>query len=456
MNQLVIFDLDGVLIDSRDMHYEALNRALAAVGDEYIIDREEHLSTYDGLPTARKLNLLTENKGLPVDKHQQVWEDKQKATLDIFGELEHDYELMHYFKQLKDKGYQVAVASNSIRNTVKLVLLRLGLLEFIDYHMSNEDVHRNKPFPEMYWQCMTACNALPKNTVILEDSHIGRQGALDSGAHLVAIENRNDLNQDKIDKIFKILNGKKVTHIPWKSDKMNVLIPMAGAGSRFAEVGYTFPKPLIEVNSKPMIQVVLENLNIEAKYTFVVRKEHYEKYSLQYLLTLIAPGCNIVQVDGLTEGSACTTLLAKEFIDNDDPLLLANSDQFMEWNSNECLYAFNADGIDAGILTFKATHPKWSYAKVGEDGFVAEVAEKKPISDDATVGVYYWKKGYDYVKYAEQMIEKDIRTNGEFYICPAFNEAIADGKKVRIKEIERMWGIGTPEDLKYFLEHYKG
>ena len=456
MNQLVIFDLDGVLIDSRDMHYEALNRALAAVGDEYIIDREEHLSTYDGLPTARKLNLLTENKGLPVDKHQQVWEDKQKATLDIFGELEHDYELMHYFKQLKDKGYQVAVASNSIRNTVKLVLLRLGLLEFIDYHMSNEDVHRNKPFPEMYWQCMTACNALPKNTVILEDSHIGRQGALDSGAHLVAIENRNDLNQDKIDKIFKILNGKKVTHIPWKSDKMNVLIPMAGAGSRFAEVGYTFPKPLIEVNSKPMIQVVLENLNIEAKYTFVVRKEHYEKYSLQYLLTLIAPGCNIVQVDGLTEGSACTTLLAKEFIDNDDPLLLANSDQFMEWNSNECLYAFNADGIDAGILTFKATHPKWSYAKVGEDGYVAEVAEKKPISDDATVGVYYWKKGSDYVKYAEQMIEKDIRTNGEFYICPAFNEAIADGKKVRIKEIERMWGIGTPEDLKYFLEHYKG
>ena len=455
MNQLVIFDLDGVLIDSRDMHYEALNRALLVVGDQYVIDREEHLSTYDGLPTARKLNLLTENKGLPVDKHQSVWEDKQKATLDIFGELEHDYELMHYFKQLKNKGYQVAVASNSIRNTVKLVLLKLGLLEFIDYYMSNEDVHRNKPFPEMYWKCMTACNALPRDTVILEDSHIGRQGALDSGSHLVAIENRDDLNQNKIDKIFKILNGKKVTHIPWKSDKMNVLIPMAGAGSRFAEVGYTFPKPLIEVNGKPMIQVVLENLNIEANYTFVVRKEHYEKYSLQYLLTLIAPGCNIVQVDKLTEGSACTTLLAKEFIDNDDPLLLANSDQFMEWNSNECLYAFNADGIDAGILTFKATHPKWSYAKVGEDGFVAEVAEKKPISNDATVGVYYWKKGSDYVKYSEQMIEKDIRTNGEFYICPAFNEAISDGKKVRIKEIEKMWGIGTPEDLKYFLEHYK-
>ena len=456
MNKLVIFDLDGVLIDSRDMHYDALNRALAKVDDKYVITREEHLSVFDGLPTTRKLELLTEKKGLPVVEYDTIWQDKQTATLDIFSELKPDYELMHYFQQLKEKGYSIAVASNSVRNTVKLVLLRLGLLEFVHYHLSNEDVFRSKPFPEMYWRCMIACNALPKDTVIFEDSHIGRQGALDSGSHLIAIEDRPDLTQSKIDKVFEIFETKKVTHIPWKSEKMNVLIPMAGAGSRFAQVGYSFPKPLIEVNGKPMIQVVLENLNIEANFTFVVRKEHYEKYSLQYLLTLIAPGCNIVQVDELTEGSACTTMLAKEFINNDDPLLLANSDQFMEWNSNECLYAFNADGIDGGILTFKATHPKWSYAKVGEDGFVSEVAEKKPISDDATVGVYYWKKGSDYVKYTEQMIEKDVRTNGEFYICPVFNEAIADGKKVRIKEIERMWGIGTPEDLSYFLEHYKG
>lgn len=456
MNKLVIFDLDGVLIDSRDMHYEALNRALAKVDEKYVITREEHLSVYDGLPTTRKLELLTEKKGLPVVEYDTIWQDKQTATLDIFSELKPDYELMHYFQQLKEKGYSIAVASNSVRNTVKLVLLRLGLLEFVHYHLSNEDVFRSKPFPEMYWRCMIACNALPKDTVIFEDSHIGRQGALDSGSHLIAIEDRPDLTQSKIDKVFEIFETKKVTHIPWKSEKMNVLIPMAGAGSRFAQVGYSFPKPLIEVNGKPMIQVVLENLNIEANYTFVVRKEHYEKYSLQYLLTLIAPNCNIVQVDELTEGSACTTMLAKEFINNDDPLLLANSDQFMEWNSNESLYAFNADGIDGGILTFKATHPKWSYAKVGADGFVSEVAEKKPISEDATVGVYYWKKGSDYVKYTEQMIEKDIRTNGEFYICPVFNEAIADGKKIRIKEIERMWGIGTPEDLSYFLEHYKG
>lgn len=437
------------------MHYEALNRALANISWDYVISREEHLSLYDGLPTSRKLAMLTERKGLPVDKHQKIWEDKQKETLEIFSDLEHDYELMHYFQQLKHRGYQVAVASNSIRNTVKLVLLKLGVLEFVDYYVSNEDVVRNKPFPEMYWKCMTACNALPKDTIIFEDSHIGRQGALDSKAHLIAIENREDLNQEKINKVFETFASKKLTIVPWRSEKMNVLIPMAGAGSRFANAGYTFPKPLIEVNGKPMIQVVVENLNIEANYTFIVQKEHYEKYSLQYLLNLIAPNCNIVQVDGLTEGAACTTLLAKEFIDNDAPLVMANSDQFVEWNSNECLYAFNADGIDGGIITFKATHPKWSYAKIGEDGFVSEVAEKKPISDNATVGIYYWNKGSDYVKYAEQMIEKNIRVNNEFYVCPVFNEAIADGKKIRVKEIEKMWGIGTPEDLNYFLEHYQ-
>jgi dTDP-glucose pyrophosphorylase len=249
------------------------------------------------------------------------------------------------------------------------------------------------------------------------------------------------------------LKGKK--EVPWKNEKMNVLIPMAGAGSRFAQAGYTFPKPLIEVNGKPMIQVVVDNLNIDAHYVFIVQEEHFHKYNLKQVLNLIKPGCDIVTINGITEGAAVTTLLAKEYIDSNEPLLIANSDQIVEWNSNECLYAFDADEIDGGILTFKATHPKWSYAKIGDNGFVSEVAEKNPISDNATVGIYYWKHGSDYVKYAEDMIEKDIRTNNEFYVCPVFNQAIEDGKKIRVKEIEKMWGIGTPEDLNYYLENNK-
>jgi HAD superfamily hydrolase (TIGR01509 family) len=459
MNKLVIFDLDGVLIDSRDLHYDALNNALRKVDERFVISRDEHLSLYDGLNTTKKLKMLTENKGLETKYYDQIWEDKQKATFDLIRGFKKQYIIQELFYRIKERGYRIAVASNSIRETVKLALISIGVIDQVDYYVSNEDVARPKPYPEMYWQCMIKMNALPKSTIIVEDSHIGREGALNSGAHLFAVENSSEVNSpNMLQRMFEYMNtieGTSRKSLPWRDNKLNVLIPMAGAGSRFAQAGYTFPKPLIEVKGKPMIQVVIENLNIEANYIFLVQKEHYEKYNLKYLLNLVAPNCKIVQVDGITEGAACTTLLAKEFINNDSPLVMANSDQFIEWNSNECMYAFSADAIDGGILTFKATHPKWSYARIGDDGFVAEVAEKKVISDLATVGVYFWKKGSDYVKYAEQMIEKNVRTNNEFYVCPVFNEAIGDGKKIRVKNIEKMWGIGTPEDLNYFLANYK-
>lgn len=457
MNKLVIFDLDGVIIDSRELHFDALNNALHKVGEQYVITKEEHLSVYDGLNTTRKLQLLSEVKGLPTDKFNQIWQDKQKATFQLLPSAPKNLSINFIIEQLKLRGWKIAVASNSIRETIQIALHCTNILHHIDYIVSNEDVFNPKPFPEMYWKCMSALKALPKNTIIVEDSHIGREGALNSGAHLYPVKDAYELNGNRfLEMIDEFAKQENTKNVPWRNKKMNVLIPMAGAGSRFANAGYTFPKPLIEVNGKPMIQVVVENLNIDAHYIFLVQKEHYEKYNLKQLLNLIAPGCDIIQVDGLTEGAACTTLLARDLINNNEPLLMANSDQFVEWNSNECLYAFTADAIDGGIVSFKATHPKWSFAKIGDNGFVTEVAEKNPISDNATVGIYFWKKGADYVKYAEQMISNNTRTNGEFYVCPVFNEAIADNKKIRVKQIEKMWGIGTPEDLNYFLEHYKG
>ena len=212
---------------------------------------------------------------------------------------------------------------------------------------------------------------------------------------------------------------------------MNILIPMAGAGSRFEKAGYTFPKPLIDVAGQPMIQTVIENLNLQGKYIFLVRKEHYEKYDLKNLLNLITPNCEIIQIEGLTEGAACTVLKAQKLIDNNEPLIIANADQYIKWNSFETVSMFNEPDVDGGILTFKSIHPKHSFAKVDGDGFVLEVAEKKPISNDATVGIYYWKRGLDYVLYAESMIEKNIRTNNEFYVCPVYNEAIEDGRRIK-------------------------
>lgn len=452
---LIIFDLDGVLIDSRDVHYHSLNNALRKIDNKYVISREEHLSTYDGLGTNKKLQMLSSSKGLPQEFHQQIWEEKQKETVSILKKLPINHVAISIMEELKEQGWKIAVASNAVRETVITSLHSIGVIQYVSYIMSNEDVKYQKPHPEMYWRCMISAGATPSSTVIIEDSHIGREGAISSGATLHAIKDSSDLNKERVMKTIERIKSMSSEKVAWKNEKMNVLIPMAGAGSRFAQAGYTFPKPLIEVNGKPMIQVVVENLNIDAHYIFLVQKEHYEKYNLKQLLSLLKPGCDIVVVDGLTEGAACTTLLAKELINNDNPLLMANSDQIVEWNSNECLYAFDADAIDGGMLTFKATHPKWSYAKLGDDGFVSEVAEKNPISDNATVGIYYWKHGSDYVKYAEQMIAKNIRVNNEFYVCPVFNEAISDNKKIRVKEVSEMWGIGTPEDLAYYLENNK-
>jgi len=237
-----------------------------------------------------------------------------------------------------------------------------------------------------------------------------------------------------------------------KSEKMNILIPMAGAGSRFEQVGYTIPKPLIDVRGKPMVQVVVDCLDIQANYIYVVQKSHRGKYNLDTLLNSMTPNCKIVEVDGITEGAACTVLLAQEYIDNEDPLIIANSDQFVDWDSQDFLYKMKELDADGGIVTFLSTHPKYSFAKVNEQGLITQVAEKNPISDIATAGFYYWKHGRDFVKYAKVMISDNTRVNNEFYVCPVYNEAIRDNKNI-YPHPARMWGLGTPEDLNYYLEN---
>jgi beta-phosphoglucomutase-like phosphatase (HAD superfamily)/dTDP-glucose pyrophosphorylase len=451
--KFIIFDLDGVLVEAKEIHYEALNEAL---GEKYMITWDEHLSRYDGLKTSQKLEMLTKDKGLPVELYDDVWMNKQKLTIDKLKSLPQSKQLVECMSSLTNDGYKIAVCSNSIRKTVLTVLSKLGIIEYVDLIISNEDVKNSKPHPEMYWKAISKMSFLPEQTLIVEDSPYGLLAASRSKSHVLRVKSPTEVSYSNIiKKINEIKMGNTLTTPKWKNEKLNILIPMAGAGSRFQQAGYTFPKPLIEVNNKPMIQVVVENLNIDANYIYVVQKSHREKYNLDTMLNLITPGCKIVEVDVLTEGAACTALLAKDFINNDNPLFFANSDQFVEWDSNEFMYKMQESNCDGGIVTFKATHPKWSFARIDDNGFVTEVAEKNPISDNATVGFYYWKHGSDFVKYAEQMIEKNIRVNNEFYVCPVYNQAIEDSKKIRIFESGKMWGLGTPEDLKFYLENHK-
>ena len=231
---------------------------------------------------------------------------------------------------------------------------------------------------------------------------------------------------------------------------------MAGKGSRFKDAGYAFPKPLIEIMGKTMVEVVVNNLrpNCEYRFIFICQKEHYEKYDLYNILkNSTLNKFEVVQINGVTEGAACTVLTASQFINNNDELLIANSDQYIETDINEFVRFARKGKKDGLIMTFNSSHPKWSYARIDKKGEVIEVAEKKVISNHATVGIYYYKRGSDFVRSAELMIHKDIKHNNEFYVAPTYNEMILDNKKIHIKDIsmDKMHGLGTPEDLNIFL-----
>lgn len=236
---------------------------------------------------------------------------------------------------------------------------------------------------------------------------------------------------------------------------VNIVIPMAGAGKKFQEAGYAFPKPLIDINGKTMIELVVSNLKPQEdyKFIFVCLREHHEKYDLHNILKNATENrFEIVPIIGQTAGAACTVLCTTKDINNDNELIIANSDQVIDFDINDFLRFARNKNCDALIMTFNASHPKWSYARTDASGKVLETAEKKVISNNATAGVYYFKKGSDFVRAAQSMIHKDIRHNGEFYVCPSFNELILEGKNIYVYPIaqEKMQSLGTPEEVKEY------
>lgn len=458
----VIFDLDGVLVDSRPLHYDALNWALSQIDNIYAITLEEHLAKYDGRPTKKKLEMLTQEKGLDPKWYNQVWRWKQEYTLTLIKErIQRNEQLRAILVELQSKGLRLFCASNSIRATLEDMLVCLGVRDLFDGVYSNEDVIHTKPHPNIYVKCFADHGLVPQQCVIVEDSPIGRVSAELSGAHVCVVTGPEEVTLERInselDKAFAKNVGRKID-LRWPS-AVQVIIPMAGEGSRFVMAGYHTPKPLIDVMGKPMIEWVIDNLSLSgATYIFVVRKSHLdnEEWNLQERLEQAVPGCKIVSTDHVTEGPACTVLLAKDVLDMSKPLLIANSDQFLEWDANAFLY--ESQKVDGCISVFRQPDPndtKWSYARLGENGMVTEVQEKIPISNIATTGIYYWTKAGDFVKYAKQMMEANVRVNNEFYVCPVYNEAIRDGKRIKVLFCRRMWGLGVPEDLKYFIAHYR-
>ena len=238
---------------------------------------------------------------------------------------------------------------------------------------------------------------------------------------------------------------------------MNIVLPMAGRGSRFKEAGYKDIKPFIDVKGLPMVAQVIKNLNIEfnPKFSFVIvcLKKDYNDYNIGKQLTFLFPQANFkfVLLDDLTDGAAQSVLAAKEFIDNPYPLLIFNSDQLIEYAPNIAYSELSLH--DGGILCFDGSGPEWSYAKLNEEGYVTEVAEKVQISNCATAGYYYWNRGKEFVRYAEEMIANNDRSKNEFYVAPVFNYAIKNGRRVVVHMVDKIYQLGTPEYLEEYLNN---
>jgi UDP-N-acetylglucosamine diphosphorylase / glucose-1-phosphate thymidylyltransferase / UDP-N-acetylgalactosamine diphosphorylase / glucosamine-1-phosphate N-acetyltransferase / galactosamine-1-phosphate N-acetyltransferase len=238
---------------------------------------------------------------------------------------------------------------------------------------------------------------------------------------------------------------------------INIVIPMAGLGSRFTEAGYTKSKPFIDVNGKPMIVRVMENLNYpNCNFILIARRELIKAEEVLVNKIKRDYNCTIIEIDKLTEGTACTVLYARKFINNSIPLLIANSDQIIDESIEKFINDSNSRNLDGSILCFEDSelNPKWSFAKIDENLLVTEVKEKQVISKYATVGIYYFSKGSLFVNSAVDMIIENDRVNNEFYTCPVYNYAIKEGAKVGIYSIKenQMHGIGTPNDLKNYLQ----
>ena len=238
---------------------------------------------------------------------------------------------------------------------------------------------------------------------------------------------------------------------------INIVIPMAGLGSRFSAAGFEKPKPFIDVSGKAMIVRVLENLAYQnARYILIARKEHIQRES--ELVNEIKKSYNvdIITIDEVTEGTACTVLAAKDFINNDAPLVIANSDQIVDINFYDFVDDSLNRNLDGSILTFidEKKNPKWSFAKINKNQMVTKVKEKQPISKYATVGIYMFNKGRYFIDGVADMITSNDRVNGEFYTCPVYNYLISDRLQIGIYDIDPtlMHGIGTPEDLDKYLK----
>ena len=453
----LFFDLDGVLIDLKELHRDAFITAWNIINPGSQINTVFHGKYLESRPTKDKIVICNEklNTSALLFDVNTLKQNITKELLLSCGTLTNVTQTLHW---LKAEGHTLACCSNSIRNTMSIVLQKLCILDKFDLILSSEDVSKSKPNPEIYLKAASFFGVNPSKCLVFEDSVVGKKASTDAGCHLIPITNASDITID-----FMRICINRMTRIPSiVSDPdyfIHLVIPMAGLGSRFEKEGYTTPKPFLPIHGKCMYKWVVENmlpknpiLRSKVCTHIIIREEHRPLFQIMDLDEIY-----LHTIPALTEGPACTVLTIKDIINTSCPLIIANSDQHLEWDSDTLYYSLLHPNISGIISTFSqldSSDIKWSYAKVDVNKNVIGVAEKQYISSNASTGIYGWSKGSDFVTFAESMIRQNIRVNNEFYVCPVYNEAIREYKTIRILECEKMWGLGVPTDYEYFLAHW--
>ena len=446
---LVLFDLDGVLVDCCDLHREAFCLAWNTICTHAPIDRKFHDEHLEAKTTKQKIAICFEKLVPELDISATgiaISERKQDITKKLLATFPYPTRIRAAMMALAKAGHTLGCCTNSIRATAETCLRGLGIMELMTVILSNEDVSTPKPSPEIYIKAMSIAGFSAMDTIIFEDSDVGQAAARASGATVINVIDSVDITSEFVMKAVETRCRPSIgfSHI-------NVVVPMAGEGSRFKTAGYKTPKPFIPVFDKPMYKWVLDNMTGKYPVVFhlMVRREHLEHFGS------LPPNIHLHVVEKLTEGAACTVLLIKQLINSQEPLMIVNSDQYLEWDVDRFLSAALNPAYSGTISTFTQpieTDLRWSYAAVSKEGLVERVAEKEFIGPHATTGIYFWQRGADFVAAAEAMIAAGTRVNGEFYVCPVYNVAIARGAAVRIMNCRRMWGLGVPGDLELFLQ----
>lgn len=436
-----LFDLDGVLVNTDNIQYESL---VTAITHYFPLDLNNNIINIlkNTITTSDKLDYLINEKLILKNKKLEIYNKKKEIADHLFNKLSVDYEKINLISYLKKNNCKISVVTNGNKKSAILILKAIRIYELIDLLITNEDVNNPKPHSEPYIKAISYFGGDLDKFIIFEDSETGLLSANGTGCKVYKVNNINEVNIDLIKNLNKI--------------NRNILIPAAGLGSRFRERGFKLQKPLILLDNKTLIQHAIDSLDIEGNYIFIIRKiDNESNIDLINVLKKVKPDCKIIEIDYVTEGSASTCYLAKEYIDNEQELVITNCDQILHWNSDK--YMKYSSNYNCSVLTYKSDSNKNSYIKVDKNNIGIEIREKEVISDDALVGLHYFKRGKDFIKHYENIYEKKIKFKNEYYVSTVCNDLILNGLEVvkyQLLENESYYSTGTPNDyFQYMKKH---